>query len=373
MAASTLAGAVLCFRIPIQEARKPGSSRSHSLALSGPHGQPGPLPLLQGCRSARPAPFPYGPAHRGVHRGHRAQSHRDLRARAVLRSFRTGRTGASPCGAARRSGRAAGMRAEPRPRRRRRKDRIPLRRCLLAFADLKIAVTGATGRAGQAVRTILARKRPTACGPKTSSCSEHSGDEAIISSTRDEATLIGALDPESIADRDLVFLCGTAAEARLPAVARASAARSSWTCRAPPPRGGNPRREPSVEGAALFGKAATVAAPARFELRAVDPARPARAAAAGRREHGRRRASAGRRFRRSAGSRSSTGRRSLLLNFGEVPRSRHTAGQIAFSLVPQTLLDEGDGGEAGPGCAGVGAGDTQGSSDGPPREPRCAC
>ena len=79
------------------------------------------------------------------------------------------------------------------------------------LADLRIAITGATSALGQAVRGLLAeRKVPT----ERLRMLEHASDEAIISEYAGQATLIGTLEPEALADRDLVFLCGSEEESR---------------------------------------------------------------------------------------------------------------------------------------------------------------
>ena len=76
-------------------------------------------------------------------------------------------------------------------------------------ADRRIAVTGATSAVGQVLRTALARlgvpleqlvllDRPT--------------EEAILSEYAGHPTLIMGLGPDSLADADCVFLCGTSEE-----------------------------------------------------------------------------------------------------------------------------------------------------------------
>jgi len=213
----------------------------------------------------------------------------------------------------------------------------------LAFADIKIAVTGATGRAGQAVRTILADDHRVRADNVR--LLEHSGEEAIISEYAGQATLIGALEPEALEDRDLVFLCGTASE---------SASCLLWHRKrgslfvdlsgAAAARGESPVVNLAVSGAALEGRPPTVAAPHALSYALSTLLAPLESAAGV--------ASTVAVVHRPAADFGEAGLEELhkqtvsLLNFGEVPKQTY-GRQIAFNLVPQTLLDEGDGGEPG--------------------------
>src|SRR4029077_10009743 len=76
-------------------------------------------------------------------------------------------------------------------------------------ADLKIAITGATGPCCHALRSLLADKRVP---HERLRLLERPSDEAIISEYAGQPTLIGTIEPEATADRDLVFLCGSAEE-----------------------------------------------------------------------------------------------------------------------------------------------------------------
>jgi aspartate-semialdehyde dehydrogenase len=73
----------------------------------------------------------------------------------------------------------------------------------------RIAITGATGAAGHAVRTVLAAQKVPA---EQVRLLEKGSEEAIISEYAGQATLIGTLEKESLSDRDVVFLCGSAEE-----------------------------------------------------------------------------------------------------------------------------------------------------------------
>ena len=75
--------------------------------------------------------------------------------------------------------------------------------------DVRIAVTGAAGVVGKTLRTALAeRKVPS----EQLRFLDRATDEAILSEYAGQATLIGALEPEAIADSDVVFLCGPTEE-----------------------------------------------------------------------------------------------------------------------------------------------------------------
>jgi aspartate-semialdehyde dehydrogenase len=76
-------------------------------------------------------------------------------------------------------------------------------------ADLKIAVTGAAGTGGHALRTLLAARRVPA---ERLRLLEGPSEEAIISEYAGQPTLIGTTEPEALADRDIVFLCGSEEE-----------------------------------------------------------------------------------------------------------------------------------------------------------------
>src|SRR6266550_2701274 len=91
------------------------------------------------------------------------------------------------------------------------KDPKESRRLRPVLADLRIGVTGATAASGQAVRARLAQRKVPAENVRML---EKASDEAIISEYAGQATLIGTLEPEGLADRDLVFLCGSAEESR---------------------------------------------------------------------------------------------------------------------------------------------------------------
>jgi aspartate-semialdehyde dehydrogenase len=213
----------------------------------------------------------------------------------------------------------------------------------LALDDLKIAVTGAAGRTGQAVRTILAAEHRVPADKVR--LLEHGGEEAIISEYAGQATLIGALEPEALEDRDLVFLCGSAAE---------SAGCLLWQRKqnslfvdlsgAAAARGEAPVVNLAVEGTVLAGRPATVAAPHALSYALSTLLAPIEAAAGV--------ASTVAVLHRPAADFGEAGLEELhkqtvsLLNFGEVPKQTY-GRQIAFNLVPQTLLDEGDGGEPG--------------------------
>ena len=72
--------------------------------------------------------------------------------------------------------------------------------------DLRIAITGAAGATGRAVRDLVAERGIPADRVRLF---EKVSDEAIISEYAGQPVLIGAPDPEGLSDRDLVFLCGS--------------------------------------------------------------------------------------------------------------------------------------------------------------------
>jgi aspartate-semialdehyde dehydrogenase len=210
----------------------------------------------------------------------------------------------------------------------------------LALVDRKIAVTGATGRSGQAVRTALAAAHVPSDKVRLL---EQAGEEAIISEYAGQAMLIGNLEPEALADRDLVFLCGSAAE---------SAGCLLWQRKAgslfvdlsgaAATRGETPVVNLAVADAALTPAPATVAAPHAISYAISMLLAPIE------REAGVAEAIAV--IHRPAADFGETGLEELhkqtvsLLSFGEVPKG--TIGrQIAFNIVPQSAIDEGGGGE----------------------------
>lgn len=227
----------------------------------------------------------------------------------------------------------------------------------MALADLKIAVTGAASRTGQAVRTILADENHVR--PDNVRLLEHGSDEAIISEYAGQATLIGGLEPDAIADRDLVFLCGSAAE---------SAGCLLWQRKrgslfvdlsgVAALRGDAPVVNLAVDASALGGPTfgggevsgppaavpETVAAPHPLSyalstlLAAIDRAAGVVSTVAV--------------VHRPAADFGEVGLEELhkqtvsLLSFGEVPKVTY-GRQIAFNLVPQTVLDDSGGEEPG--------------------------
>ena len=209
----------------------------------------------------------------------------------------------------------------------------------MALADLKIAVTGAAGRTGQAVRSILADEHRVPAGKVR--LLERGGEEAIISEYAGQATLIGALEPEALADRDVVFLGGGVVE---------SAGCLLWQRKkgslfvdlsgAAAARGEAPVVSLSVDGKALAGPPATVAAPHALSYAMSMLLAPVERAAGV--------ASATVVVNRPAADFGEAGLEELhkqtvsLLNFGEVPKETY-GRQVAFNLVPQTVLDEGAG------------------------------
>lgn len=76
-------------------------------------------------------------------------------------------------------------------------------------ADLTIAITGAAGVVGRAVREITAKRQVPV---ERVRLLERPAEEAIISEYAGQAVLISTLEPDSLSDRDLVFLCGNAEE-----------------------------------------------------------------------------------------------------------------------------------------------------------------
>lgn len=210
----------------------------------------------------------------------------------------------------------------------------------MALADLKIAVTGAAGRTGQAVRTILADEHHVPA--ENVRLLEHGGEEAIISEYAGQATLIGALEPEALADRDVVFLAGGAAE---------SAGCLLWQRKkgslfidlsgAAASRGEVPVVNLAVDGKALADRPATVAAPHALSYALSTLLAPVERAAGV--------ASATAVVNRPAADFGEAGLEELhkqtvsLLNFGELPKETY-GRQVAFNLVPQAVLDEGAGG-----------------------------
>lgn len=213
----------------------------------------------------------------------------------------------------------------------------------MALAERKIAVTGAVGRTGQAIRTILADEHRVP-GDNVRLL-DHGGEEAIISEYAGQATLIGALEPEALVDRDVVFLCGSASE---------SAGCLLWPRRkgslfvdlsgAAVARGETPVVNLAVEGSVPAGSQPTVAAPHTLSYALSLLLAPVERAAGV--------ASATAVLHRPAADFGDAGLEELhkqtvsLLNFGEVPKGTY-GRQIAFNLVPQTVFDEGGGGEPG--------------------------
>jgi len=205
----------------------------------------------------------------------------------------------------------------------------------LALADMKIAVTGATGRTGQAVRTILADEHHVPA--ENVRLLEHGSEEAIISEYAGHATLIGALEPEALADRDLVFLCGSAEESatcllwqRRPGslfVDLSGAAASRGEVPTVSLAAGSP-----VNGHPL----PTVAAPHALSYalsRLLAPIEKATGVAHAEAVMLRPAADFG-----DAGLEELHKQTVSLLNFGEVPKETY-GRQVAFNLVPQAVLD----------------------------------
>ena len=79
-------------------------------------------------------------------------------------------------------------------------------------ADALIAITGAASEPGRGVRESIAEQSVPV---ERVRLLEKRSEEAIISEYAGQAVLIGALEPEQLVDRDLVFLCGSARETRL--------------------------------------------------------------------------------------------------------------------------------------------------------------
>lgn len=79
-------------------------------------------------------------------------------------------------------------------------------------AEARIAITGAAGALGRAIRDRVAERKVPA---EQVALLEHPSDEAIISEYAGQPILIGALEPESLSDQDLVFLCGPAKESAI--------------------------------------------------------------------------------------------------------------------------------------------------------------
>lgn len=77
------------------------------------------------------------------------------------------------------------------------------------LADLKIALVGATTASGQALRAVLAERDIPADRVRLL---ESPSEEAIISEYAGQPILIGTIEPDGVADRDLVFLCGSVAD-----------------------------------------------------------------------------------------------------------------------------------------------------------------
>ena len=212
----------------------------------------------------------------------------------------------------------------------------------MALVDRKIAVTGAAGRSGQAVRTALAGANVPS---EKVRLLERGGEEAIISEYAGQAILIGNLDPEALADRDLVFLCGGAAE---------SAGCLLWTRKAgslfvdlsgaAAMRGETPVVNLAVASGALVPPPATVAAPHAISYAISTLLAPIE------REVGIGSVEAV--MHRPAADFGETGLEELhkqtvsLLNFGEVPKGTY-GRQIAFNIVPQAAIDESGGEEPG--------------------------
>jgi aspartate-semialdehyde dehydrogenase len=77
--------------------------------------------------------------------------------------------------------------------------------------DARIAVTGATSVGGRVLRDLLAERR---IGPERVRLLDAPSEEAILGEYGGEPVLIQALEPDSLADRDVVFLCGGVEQSR---------------------------------------------------------------------------------------------------------------------------------------------------------------
>lgn len=131
-------------------------------------------------------------------------------------------------------------------------------------ADTRFAVTSAAGPVGQAVRSALAERRVPI---ETLKLLDRASDEAIISEYAGAPILIGALEDDSLEDRDVVFVCGGDEEGtRCLTLARGNGALLVDLSGAAGREAGSPVIGLTVNAAVLDGAPATVGAPHAIAL-----------------------------------------------------------------------------------------------------------